>query len=195
MANQLVPADLELTIAWEDLEKSELGPAMQDLTRLQQRFVWAMVMTGGRDHTAAARMAGFSSASANGLRVTAHRLTHDPRVLAAIQEVGRQRLQNHLLLGAEVLIGIADGQYGAKASDRLKAIEMIFGRAGLPQVTEQHVLTVTETRSDAELLAEVDKKLAAVGMRISDIIKKPVTVDTEYRVVDTGAEGLEDLLG
>lgn len=185
--------DLTLTLTWDELEKADIGPAMQALTKMQQRFVWALTMQGMQNQSEAARLAGFADNGGGTIRVTAHRLMHDPRVNAAIQEVSRQRLQHHALLGVNVLIEIANGQHGAKAGDRLKAIDSILGRAGIPMVSEvQH--TDPHRKSDAELVAEIDAKLKTVGMRLAELLGPKQIIDASYSVVDDGKSGLEDLL-
>ena len=85
------------------------------------------------------------------------------------------------------------GVNGAKAGDRLKAIDSILGRAGIPMVSEvQH--TDTHRKSDAELVAEIDAKLKTVGMRLAELLGPKQIIDASYSVVDDGKSGLEDLL-
>ena len=75
-----------------------LGPRMAVLTDLQRKFCW--LMAGGMENASgAAREAGYSDNGSlqdngkSGIRVLAHRLMQDPRILDAIEECGRARLR------------------------------------------------------------------------------------------------------
>jgi phage terminase small subunit len=173
-------------------DEGDIGPAMEAISPKQRKFVRAMLQLGSSNYTEAARLAGYSTKSESSIRVQGHILAHDSRVLAAIQEEARKRLGAGLIMASSILIGIAEGKYEAKASDRLKAIDMIMSRQGMPAVT-QHLVTDGRAQSDTDLMADLDKKMRAVGMKLSEIMGGPKVINAEYTVV-TGAEGLEDLL-
>jgi hypothetical protein len=73
-----------------DPDEETLGPAMRALTPAQRRFAMAAVMFPLAKDWQIAKAAGYSDFSHGSLRVNAHRLFHDEKVLAAIKELGGQ---------------------------------------------------------------------------------------------------------
>src|SRR3954453_12346600 len=74
-------------------------PAMAELNPKQRAFVLGYVCQTNADATAAARLAGYeSNGSDQSIRVTGFRLTHDPKVLAAIREIVVSRASKNLLV-------------------------------------------------------------------------------------------------
>jgi hypothetical protein len=68
-----------------------------------------------------------------------HRLAHDERIQAAILEEGQRRVGAAVAISIQKLVEIADA--APELKDRLKAINMILNRAGLPEVKESRVKT------------------------------------------------------
>src|SRR5690349_3017404 len=100
------------------VEKGRLGPKMKALNDRQQAFVVALLTQGTRNYAAAARTAGYQGEESGALRVSAHRLAHDERILAALREETERRMQASIGMAAEVLLSIAEDP---THKDRLKA--------------------------------------------------------------------------
>lgn len=166
----------------------DYGPAMSALNELQRRFVDAMLITGGQAgrYSEAARMAGYTG-NPDSLKVTAHRLAHSPKVQAAIREEAERRVHSGAILGASVLIEIAqDSQH----KDRFKAATRLLDMAGLI-VTTQHKVTVEHTGDDAEKIRSVIAMAKAMGMDPRKLLgnagvtaEEIAAVDAEFEVVE-----------
>ncbi len=111
------------------IDDADFGPAMRVLSPLMRQFVQVMIENPGCNRSEAAKAAGYSPVSAGGLRVTVHRLMHDSRVLAAMDELTTQRLQSTTLVAAAALEQLILGGR-AKDKDLLKAIGMVLDRTG-----------------------------------------------------------------
>lgn len=159
------------------------GPAMSALrTDHHRAFVLALMeQVGEPNATLAAEVAGFGGESPVGLRVTAHRLIHDDRIQAAIQEEARKRLiSGGLMASAELLRIVADRGH----KDQLKAIGMLMDRAGMHALTE-HKVTV-ENVSDREALARINQRLAEMGFDLEGrkkFLGRAGITDVEYEEV------------
>ncbi len=169
------------------------GPALALLTHRQQTFVRAMLETGGQDHTRAARMAGYTG-NDNCMRVTAHRLAHDTKVLAALKEEADKRIRSGALLGASVLIEIAGD---TMHKDRFRAATELLNRAGLQVVTE-HKVTVTNSGDEKAMIERIASMASQLGLDSKKLLGGFVEAEfTEVAALPApvdGTEGLEDLL-
>lgn len=177
----------EITIS----EDYQLGPAMQRLNERQRRFVHAMIENGGLNNRRAALDAGFadSPTNPNQLNVTAHRLSHDENIQAAIKEEGIRLLNAGTFLAVKVCLEIAADPTTMK-KDKLKAAEMIMNRTGL-HATSEHKVAVThvdrttdETVKRIEQLAKsmgLDPKLllgqAAIDAEFVEVVERPHVPD------------------
>lgn len=177
----------------------KLGPAMQACTEGQQRFVIALLESGGRNRTAAAAMAGYEG-DRNTLSRTAYRLAHDARIQAALREEGQKRLGSAAVLAASYLVELIENPDPTiQPKDKLKAVEMVLNRVGMHAMSE-HKVTVENITDDEGKIAriiEIAKKRgldprALLGDRMPAGPAVIEVVDAE--VVATTA-GLEDLLG
>lgn len=168
------------------------GPAMAALpTEGQRRFVRAMCETGGTNHAKAARMAGYTG-NDNCIRVTAHRLAHDPLVLAALKEEADKRIRSGALLGASVLIEIAGD---TMHRNRFHAAKELLDRAGLQVVTE-HKVTVHNSSDEKAMIDRIAGMAAQLGLDpkklIGGYIEAEFTEVAATPMEDT--TGLEDIL-
>lgn len=161
----------------QEIEK--LGPAMRKLTERQRAFVVAAFEVGGSPqwYTEAARRAGYTG-NPNVLRVTAHRLYHNPAIQKAMKEMALSAVSAEPLAALAVLADIAHGEIPASASERIKAANSILSRAGMPETTEhkikvEHSIDNNEAIEKlyrfAKLLGRDPKELiGAMGMEIID---------------------------
>jgi len=140
-----------------EIETDHLGPAMRELTEKQQRFVVALLETGGTNEYQAARLAGYGEM---GARTRSYELARNPRVLAAIKEEALKRMQSGALMAASELYLIAGDR---THKDQLKAIDMLLNRGGLI-VETKHTLTVQDNRTDDEIVARAAKFMKEMGM-------------------------------
>lgn len=172
----------ELTIPGEDL--SSYGPAMQGLSPLMRRFVIAYCEHPNYDHSQLAQEAGYSAASKGSLKVTGHRLMHDERVIAAINEEASKRLRGSGLLGISVMMQIAANP---AHKDQLKAATALADRTGFHALSE-HKVTVDDKRPQTK--AEMIRAIVALGREqgLSDEEIKKWTggeiVDAEFSEID-----------
>src|ERR1700761_7445016 len=82
-----------------DPDVSGLGPAMMACNPAERRFAIAAVMYPLAKDWQIAKAAGYSDRSHNALRVTAYRLFHSERVLAAIRECADKEVRSSAMLG------------------------------------------------------------------------------------------------
>lgn len=165
------------------------GPAFDQLTEMQKRFVCAMLETGGQNDAEAARLAGYSDVG-DCAKVRAYKLLRNPLILAAIREESEKRIQAGVGLGASVLVEIARDPLH---KDRLKAAESLLNRGGL-QIVTKHEITHKDERSTPELEAAVIEMARRLGVDPVKLLGyDPATVqDAEFTEVQ---DDLSDLLG
>lgn len=174
------------------------GPAMRALpTDGMRKFVMALLELGSNNHTRAALMAGYAAGSDNSLRVTAYRLAHDERVLAAIHEESHRRLHSGKIMAVSVLLNLAER--AAKDSDKLKAIDMVLNKTGLHNISESIVTTRDDSATDDAMIARITHLAKMLEVDVTKLIgqntPKPAVIEGEFSVVETPtAEGLEDML-
>ena len=158
-----------------------LGPAMLALNERQRKFVHALMMQARKSNSRAARMAGYSATSSLLLRVTGHRLAHDPKVIAAIREETASRIQSSALMAADVLFEIANDPKQT-TKERRAAAGMLLDRGGFgPQ---QHInVTKTVTDMTGEAMLERIKMLAAKNGMDPAALLGPNTIEAEFTEV------------
>ena len=142
--------------------EADLSPEMRALSDKQRKFVWAMLETGGSDHTAAARMAGCAEA---GVRVRAFEMTHNPKVLAALKVEAVKRM-GAAAMGVTAMVVETAMNRNESTGDRLKAAAMVMDRVGMPAVAERHVVVQDDRRTREELMKEL--------LRIARDVEVPV---------------------
>ena len=161
--------------------ETKLGPAMTALSEMQRRFVLALLEDGSANHTRAAANAGYEGGN-GGQRVAGHRLAHDPRVQAAIQEEAKSRIGAGAILASSVLQEIAENRTYS-AGDRIKAALAILNRSGLHEKTE-HKVVVEDTRDQAALVAEVKSFAAQLGLDPRKLLGQAGIIDAEFEVIE-----------
>lgn len=156
---------------------------MAELTERQQRFVTALVETGGQDYTQCARLAGYTDSGSGAIQVAGWRLAHNPKVLAAIREMAELQLRAGALLGASAMIEIARDPMH---KDRLKAADRLMERAGMLVVQRsEHV--IEDRRETKEILAGLKDLAARAGIPLDTIIGKrgaAEAIDGEFTEVE-----------
>jgi hypothetical protein len=174
--------------------EGEWGKAMQELpTDRQRAFVVAAVELGTNDWRRVAKMAGFSGDD-DTLSVTAHRLAHDTRILAAIREESVARLFGTGLLAVSELTKMCTD---SDKQIRMRACLAVMNRIGMHEKTEAKIVTEDVTESDENLIKQISAFAKKLGVDPAQLLGfKPVDntkpiVDAEFTVVDPDA----DLMG
>lgn len=172
-------------------EEAKLGPCMEALpTDRMRAFVYAMLDSGCSNHFLAAKSAGYIG-NENTLRVTAHRLAHDERVQAALQEEARRRLMTGSILAVNALLDIVSNP---AHKSRLQAANSILDRTGLHGLIEQKV-THEHTIDDKKAIARIRELALTLGVDPVKLLGTVGVVDAEFTEIPAATdEGLEDLL-
>jgi hypothetical protein len=150
-----------------DPAEDSLGPRMLACNVSRRRFVIAAVQFPAGKGWQLARAAGYRGTH-GALRVTAHRLLHDEKVIAAINEETSKRLRGAgALVGVGMMFRIAqtDGH-----KDQLRAAEALANRAGFHEISE-HTLKVEHTdRTGAALIERIKALGVALGMDVGPLL-------------------------
>ncbi len=172
-------------------DEGDFGPAMLALVPRQRGFVIAMLDRPDADHTACARAAGYDGQPQD-VRRTAYRLAHDPKIQAAIQEEARKRIGGAAILGASVLIEIANNPK-SKDADRIKAAFGLLNRAGLHEKTEVH--SVVEHRGDDQAaIGRIRAMAELLGLDPKVLLGRAGVVEAEFTDVTPDPNDLSDIL-
>lgn len=162
-----------------------LGPAMSALTDTQQRFVVALVEQGGKNAARAYQRA--TDCSEDNAHKNAWRM-NTPAVMAAIREEADRRIRGGAVLGASVLIEIAED---VLHKDRYKAAERLLASAGLIVATE-HKIIVEDKRSTDEIMRSMKRIAKEGGLDLKEVLSDALDVEFE-EVVEPDFAGLEDI--
>lgn len=177
-------------------DADNLGPAMRELNQRQRAVVYYLLDTGTDSWSEAAREAGYShNGSEGGLRVTAHRLRHDPRMAAALVEEGRRRPAYNLGVYFKTMDAIARDP---AHKDALKAATTLAAMVGVSPIsiskTETHVHHHTDAMDDVRAAAAilgVDPEALMRG-RLKDVTPRPAQIEHQPPVSENSAMTIED---
>jgi hypothetical protein len=168
-------------------DEGEYGPKMAALSERQRRFVEIMIEQPAITRHKAVELAGYQNSNPEGAghRVTAHRLMHDDRILAALHEQAGRRLRSHSLMAADALVGLL-------ASDdpkiQLKAAVMLLDRVGFG--AQQNInINQTVTDNSGKAIMERIRALADKhGVPMQQLLGAPAkpVVDAEISEVKDG---------
>lgn len=147
----------------DETDDGRLGPAMSRLNERQRRFVWALLDQRKRNLGMAARKAGYCVTSWGGQRVAGHRLSHDERVMAAIQEEASRRLESSAYMAADVLVQIASNPQESSKERRAAAIALL-DRSGHGASQNINVHKTVEDRTGAAMAARIEAFAKKLGM-------------------------------
>jgi phage terminase small subunit len=187
------------------------GPKMQQLPDQWQRFVMAMIETGG-NRVRSALLAGFGAKSGTpdqryrAAAMTGSRLAHDERITEAIQEQAERMMKAGAIKAAAVMIELMDSP---DPKVRQKAASETLAISGIQGVAKQEIKVEHTDKTTGELLAFIRsaakdqgldprKLLGSVGVDPSildaEFTEVPKDTDTLSETAETSTEGLEDLL-
>jgi hypothetical protein len=144
-----------------DPEIDGLGPAMLACTPVERRFALAAVIYPLAKDWQIAKAAGYSDRSHGGLRVTAHRLFHSDRVLAAIRECADKEVRSSGMLAVATIKKIArrDGD-----KDQFKAAAWLAGLNGFAVAQNINVNQTVTDNSGKAIMERIQRAAAALGV-------------------------------
>lgn len=140
----------------KSVSDADLGPGMARLSEQQRRFVVALLQQTIANPTQAARDAGYSDV-ADGAKVRAFDLMHNPKILAALKEEMGKRIALGAIVGIYGLQTIATD---TKHKDHLKACVALADRGGYSPIVQQEIRVEHTDRTGAALMDRI-KELAA----------------------------------
>jgi phage terminase small subunit len=166
------------------LDEESLGPAMRALNPAQRRFALAAVHFPLAKDWQIAKAAGYSDFSHGALRVNAHRLFHNDKVLAAINELAIKEIRSSALLGIATIKKIArrDGD-----KDQLKAAVHLVGLAGHTveqKISVQQTVTDTTDKGIEDRIRRAAEKLVKLGHDPAKLLGLPAPIEGEFSVID-----------
>ena len=130
---------------------------MRRLSEKERRFVYAMVVYPTAKPSKWARLAGYSDASKDGLRIAGHYVVHRQRVLDAVAEETHKRVQFGGAIAIGGLVAIASDP---KHRDHFRACVALADRAGFVPTQEINVRH-EHTDMTGKAMAERIRELAA----------------------------------
>src|SRR5271166_391515 len=175
---------------------NDLGPAMQALPVATRNFVLALVR--GPWNLTRAYLETHPESTYETANSHSTVLVHSPKVIAALQEEGRKRMDGGVFTAIDTVMQVIKDP-GAEAKDRLKAAAMIMNRTGFHELTE-HKVTVTRMLSDAEAALEIVFLAKELGMDPREALgpnvamprlPKPDPLDVEYAEIEPEAVFVE----
>lgn len=151
-------------------EKEELrllgeSKAMAGLTERQKNFIRHLLETGSNNMTRAAAAAGYTGDRLT-LQVTGHRLAHDPKVQAAMQEEAKRRMNANVIMATSKVAELIESTDPRVA---LKAAEMVMNRGGVHATTEvKH--THELTYNSDEMVQRLQLLAKQLGMNAENLL-------------------------
>ena len=131
------------------MSDEDYGPKMAALTEKQRAFVMAMLVDPWGNANNWAKTAGYSDSS-EAAKVSAHRLIHDQKVMAAAREYAARFMNED---GVTKAISVLVSELGnSDPKIRVAAANSILDRGGISAKTE-HKVTVEHSAGDMERIA------------------------------------------
>jgi phage terminase small subunit len=165
-------------------------PAMEALDDRRKRFVLLLFSTefGHGAQSQAARLAGFGTdkSTAKTMAVIGSQLAAEPRIQAALVEMGRLHLTAAVPLAVKALIRLLQNP---KHRDHARAIDAVLSRT-YPTQTSHHLKIETNSRitiSADQALARIRELAAAVGVDVSGL---PPLIDVQPQPKPEEAEAV-----
>lgn len=144
-----------------DPEESGLGPAMLACSPQERRFAIAAVMFPLAKDWQIAKAAGFSDRSYGSVRVAAHRLFHNERVLAAIRECADREIRSGAMLGIATIKKIARAD---AHRDQFKAAAWLAGLNGFAVAQNININQTVKDESGQALMERIERAAAVLGV-------------------------------
>jgi phage terminase small subunit len=165
-----------------DPDEATLGPAMLACTLAQRRFVLGKLH--GLSAKAAAKEAGYrdNPGNSNQIEVAASKLTHDPKVMAAISEMARGLgIVEGIPTAIRAFIDVASDPT-KEAKDRNTAAKELCDRFGFA-ATSKHEMNVTHVDLTSDEAVKKLERLSKVFKFDPQKVVDSVTIDAEFEEV------------
>jgi phage terminase small subunit len=175
-----------------EIDESSLGPCMKALTEKQRRFVLELQIgpSGYGSAVRAVRAAGYGTptSTGNAMKVAAHRTLHNPKVQAALREVGGKQIRIEAFQLIQAIAAIARNP---KHRDALKAALALLDRGGFAPETTHHVQVDHSHRHSVEATPAVLARIAALAEAAGLNPKAlPPTIDaTAEEITEVDSDG------
>jgi phage terminase small subunit len=168
-----------------EIDESSLGPCMKALTEKQRRFVLELQIgpSGYGSAVRAVRAAGYGTptSTGNAMKVAAHRTLHNPKVQAALREVGGKQIRVEAFQSIQAIAAIARNP---KHRDALKAALALMDRGGFGVETVHRVEVEHDhkhsIRATPEVLERIRQLAEAAGLKALP----PPTIEGEASEVE-----------
>jgi phage terminase small subunit len=134
---------------------------MLALNDAQRRFALAAVMYPLAKDFQIAKAAGYSDRSHGALRVAAHRLFHDERVLAAIRECADKEVRSGAMLGIATIKKIVRND---THRDQFKAASWLAGLSGFSVAQNINVNQTVRDESGKAIMERIERAAAVLGV-------------------------------
>lgn len=173
-------------------DEDTLGPAMLALKPAQRRFVLGKL--SGLKNLEAIRDAGYKGSDTT-LAPQASKMTHDPRIMAAIREVSNSLgVVEGIPTALRALIDIA-GDVTREAKDRNTASKELLDRFGFSAKTEHNVTVATMNLTPEAVAAQLAQFAEKFGHDPVKVIDSVSVVEGEFEdVKEFDPDSIEDLL-
>jgi hypothetical protein len=135
-------------------EEGDLGPSMKALTPKMRGFVRALRVVGAGKWMAAAKMAGYEG-DQTVLAVTGHRLSQNPKITAALVEIGGYTMMSMVPEAIAAIQNVMEMPAQPEGALKLKAATTVLDRCGLGLKTEHTVNVNTKSESKTQLIVDI----------------------------------------
>lgn len=148
----------------------------------QRRFAIAAVMYPLAKDWQVAKAAGYSDRSHGALRVTAHRLFHNERVLAAIRECADKEIRSSGMLAVATIKKIVRND---AHRDQFKAAAMLAGLNGFSVAQNINVNQTITDNSGKAIMERISLLASKLGLDPQRLLERPAgpVVEAEFSEV------------
>ena len=149
---------------------------------MQQAFVLQMAENPDQSRAEWARRAGYSAASDSALSVMAHRLSANPTILAALDEVMKNRLELAVPVAVTALLEIARD---AGHRDRRGAAADLLKFAGLTPAQKVAKVVTHRVMSNPQMIEDIKRMGELMGIPIERLLgaRAAGAIDADYEEV------------
>ena len=154
--------------------------AFKELTNRQRAFVMALFRNGSRkgNRQRCAKEAGYQGDSRT-LRVTAHKLFHNPSIQNALHELAATHLVSFQLMAIDGISQLAEN--AKDEAVKLKALLALADRAGLPPVRWVRPINEDLNQTREQRLAQMTA-ICAKNQKLLTSLDQPIRALIEERL-------------
>ena len=175
-------------------DETGYGPAMLKLTINQRRFVLYLLDNIGCNWQAAYIAAGYSNTT-SALAAGVNQLRHNPKIIAALAEMCRRRLDSGSLAALNALDTIVNNP---NHKSHFEAIRLVLALTGFQEVKQQKIEVDHNLVHPQEAIAKLKALAQRQGIPADRLLEQCSEVtDVEFVEVEpqpAGLVGLEDVI-